>query len=291
MKRWTFAASIFISLAANMPAPADSPSSRPALPTTQPNQELLDTTKTSRFDPLLGLDEFVRRMDEKGVSPKEAAILAKLEIKFRKNKDNARLANDLVASKEEIAAMSTVELARRLLVTGALPGQLMLNDDPNVAILGLGVVDNGYQELFARPDFWKTLAVMFDFYSAHLHSDNLQDGISETIGLSSMSKVFALSPFREAIAGHEKELIQADIIALRRASDYLNSPAEQGSLTQAPLELVNIGLALGHRISPDQFEASRKVLEQFAWSRNHPTTDEMILYFNKSAQELEKFVQ
>ena len=262
----------------------------------------LTTDKEDAADPLLNIDNIIRDF-EKGLDESEENRLAMFELEMRTNLKNGWRPPwselDLRLTDKEIALLSTEELGRACFASGLPARSLLLYDNPNFGIRRLEILHKGYAELFHRPDCWKALVAAMDLYAAELAPQGEStNNVNAIAGLTTLPELYGYPSLRKSIVGHEREMISAHIRALEKLSAYLNSRPDRTKpnvaapffSATAPVALVQSGLALGRRVSPQQYEVSRAALSSLRPGKGYASRD-IDRFVDQAAQELKHFVE
>jgi hypothetical protein len=249
-------------------------------------------------DPLAGLDRAVKLWEE-GLPVGEEERLVQVEKDFKKviasgwEPTWSGLAPNL--TDKQIAAMSSEDLGKACFTSGLPARTVLLYNSRYVAIKRLEIMYKGYAELFARPDCWKAFPATSDFYASQLDPRGKgTDNVNGIMGLAQLPEFYPYPPVRKSLAGHERELIAAHLVALKKISVYLGSPVKSGEAepffsANAPYELITWGLALGHRLLPEQYAAACEALRRLPQGDGQSRGD-VKKYVDLAIEQLQPFV-
>ena len=253
-------------------------------------------------DPLKGLERLVETFHKKP-DPNEEKRLAAYERDVRDSLASGWRPPwsglDVQMSDEELASLSTEELARTCFASGLPARTSLLYSDSSVSFRRLEVAYSGFGELFGRDDAWKIPIAVIDLFAAGLDPNSRsENAVNVIMGLTTLPELYVYPRVRARIPGHEKEIIAAHIHGLEKISAFLASEAFSSedpasrpffSVT-SPIALVQWALVLGRDVSAERYDEAHAALSPFTWLQDE-NPRKAKPFVDRAIEELKFFIE
>ncbi|MCC6579672.1 MAG: hypothetical protein IT440_04465 [Phycisphaeraceae bacterium] len=205
-------------------------------------------------------------------------------------------AQQWMRSREEYEAMDSVTLARDCFSRSILQHELQLFDDPRLGFLRVRAMHPGYAEWFARPDLWRGLAQVYvDKAEAITPKASLAAIVAGSGDMQGLKYLLTMPEIQERIRGREREIIVAQLAALRSVQRFMRDfdPKVTGSSVPffcEPVSVAESALTLAYRMDPQAAARADRALKRITFSADQRMA-ELKTFVDAAVDELDAFLR
>ena len=260
-----------------------------------------ETPVLKNVSPTLELDALIEGFSDEIIAESKREIsLAESRIKNIRYKENGGTywgSKEWMKEPEYYKGLATSYLAEECFDRSTFAFEMMIFDDSEFGLGRLDIHHNGFSELFKREDFVDGIIHTYYYLGSQLQvGSELKDVVRISLTLSGLEKLFYYELFKKQAKGREKELLSANLYAIKQYCIFLNSykPEDLGMEADQlpgfycePCSLVRVALLLTREVDPACYNQAEDAIRSVRWTQEQ-RVDDIRQYLNMSFQLLGK---